>query len=297
MQRSLLSGSLIAVGAVALGSAGCSSDDSSSAPIQTSTPDTTSQGAATTTEPPISVATTLVAPTSTTSTSTTSSAVPSGDPLAYVEAITNDTYDELDAMLAEVAPDGPAAWYGLHQLAVRTALSDAGLDSLIGEQTVDQRGDAVTHCMSGDATIDDECLEFTDFIVDDGLLYTFSVDGVQIDDRLGVGGDPDSAAGVEASVVTSYRSIESDLLLVVVEVTAATPANLSLSGSTYVDPDGRQMSATQSVGPSDLQQGATALAIVGFAQADPGGTLVIEVSSDDFSNRGELTLNVPAAPS
>ena len=219
------------------------------------------------------------------------------DPLDYFEAIFNEDLSDPPALYADAEPGSPAAAYGAHQVNVRLVDRDAGLRP--EDLAVTSDGETVSVCDPPVAQAG-ECTIYGGFVNDiDGLLYTFTVDSVSIDDRLGseTPGQQRSSpvVGAGVRVMSSYRSVADDDLFVVVELTAVLRTELSLPEATYVDPTGRQVEVSSATGPRTLREGTRAFALLVFAQSDPGGQLFIEMFSPNFSNSEELSIEVPAA--
>ncbi len=192
-----------------------------------------------------------------TASTTTRSAI---DHVDYLDSIFNgelidpaDLYVE-DPLYAEAG--SPAAAYGSHRVNLR--LVDRGSGDPHREHIVTPDGDTVSVCR-GEAT-GDGCTIFAGFVTRrDGLVYTFTVDGVLIDDRLGDAfpSEKDSSAEVGTGIRTmsSYRSAETDNLSVVIELTAVLPSNVQLLDATYVDPTGRHVAPMDARGPERTPPG------------------------------------------
>jgi len=82
---------------------------------------------------------------------------------------------------------------------------------------------------------------------------------------------------VTFTLVAGYQSINTGVLNLVVEV-ANGPTKVSIysDSAVYIATTGRQVKATNSVAPSDIQPSASALILVGFADAVVGGRLVLK---------------------
>jgi hypothetical protein len=96
-------------------------------------------------------------------------------------------------------------------------------------------------------------------------------------------------------VLSSYRTISNDALIVNLDV--GSTANIRVDGfsASYVRPDGRQVSASNMVGPLELAANATAAISIVFPPADPGGRMVLELYDKDGQAVYSLEIPVPGA--
>lgn len=210
----------------------------------------------------------------------------------YFDAFATDRPQAMQAMLELSAPGSPAHLYARFQIASTQAETDQGGPPEPPE--VQLEGDVIRLC--NPPTIQtrpgvERCSAFADFTALPGsnLLTGFTVNGKPIGDRLVQGGSTASAGGARFTLAVGYQSVQSEMLLLVVEVSNG-PKKISIYGSeaTYVAANGRQVTATDSTGPFDVQPSASASVVVGFANATPGGRLIL--GGFDGTSAYEVTL-------
>jgi hypothetical protein len=215
-------------------------------------------------------------PTADTAATTTSTAGnPADDPTALGEQFVNLIFGSIGKApeaLALAAPDTPASRYAAFFGAMAAVDSANGFEATT-TSTVSSDGSIVKSCSDG------TCVEFEDFQVTDGLITSFTHQGVAIDDR---------------QVLRSYWSPFSDSLMLVLEITSADAVTIDWE-PTYTAPDGTEQSALfgSALGP-ELAAGETQQQYVGVGGAELGGALTITVT-DAAGAAVPLTLDVPAA--
>ncbi len=218
----------------------------------------------------------------------------------YLEAFSTGIPASMDAMIALAEPGTAAHAFAVHQRMVAAADQAQGL-TLKGPlpQSITVSGQLIELCdgPGEDAT----CAAFAGFkALPNGKLVTFTVNGTPIDTRLLLAADRPvvSAGGVSARVVTAYRSIQSDILEVTLEVRndrtqAVTIRDGNASYVTAGGQQGRFGRFGQTGDSTDLQPGASVPVTVTVPGEDPGGTLTVDVDSAGTNNKiGSLRLPV-----
>lgn len=201
--------------------------------------------------------------------------------LAYFDAFATDDPDIMEAMLDHVEPGSPAAIYTDVQIAAARATRQQGTPNDPHQSEVTD--DGIDLCPIDD--LERECLAYENFTITNDRLVTFSIDGIQIDDRLAAGGATSIQGDVEVELVGAYRSIASDTLLVAVNIRNDGDRSTSfwLSEAAYVSADGRQLSVSAVEGLNELRAGASSVAVFYVPQEDVGGTFFVV-----GRHRGEL---------
>lgn len=189
----------------------------------------------------------------------------------YIDAYAASDPETMSAMHDFAEPGSVAYVYATHQTAFARALRDDGAPPTAHRVTY-QDGEAEVCSVEGET-----CGVWADFTTDpeSGLLTGFTVNGQSLEGRiLGGSGESVSAAGAQFTLVSAYKSIQGENLWVVVEVAnGPEPISIYPWEAEYVTADGRQVSATDGLGPGDLRPDAKATHVLGFAGADPGGTV------------------------
>lgn len=211
----------------------------------------------------------------------------------YFEAFATDLPQAMAAMLELSAPDSPAHTYARFQTASIQVAADQGRPP--EPRTLELTGDAIRICTTRTEVSPgvEPCLSFSDFTAAPGseLLTGFMINGKPIQDRLVKGGDIVSAGGARFTLVVGYQSIQSETLLLVVEIVNG-PKKISIfsDSATYVGANGRQVKASGAEGPFEVQPSASASVVIGFAGATPHGRLILE--GYDGSSKYEVSFPV-----
>jgi hypothetical protein len=207
----------------------------------------------------------------------TGTAEPAGVEVAavvqYLEAL--DTVDASPALA--VASPRSAAWrYAEHQVAFEVARRASGSAAAADVVSPLDEGRFQT-CPDARTPF---CAVFGDFSADSsGRISAFTVDGVDISPRVGDPSDATAFGAVTARVRSSYRTVRSDALIVVVEVAADT--GVSFAGpASYTEPSGRSAAQVDVVAPPTLPADSISTVALVFQSVDPGGRLVWELSPD-----------------
>lgn len=239
----------------------------------------------------------------------TESATPTAEPTKppalvvakqYLEAFSTGIPASMDAMIALAEPGTAAHAFAVHQRMVAAADQAQGLTVKgPGPQSITVSGQLIELCdgPGEDAT----CAAFAGFkALPNGKLVTFTVDGTPIDTRLLLVADRPvvSAGGVSARVVTAYRSIQTDILEVTLEVRNGTTQAVTIrdGNASYVTARGQQGRFGrfgQTGDSTDLQPGASVPVTVTVPGEDPGGTLTVDVDRASTNEQiGSLRLPV-----
>lgn len=223
--------------------------------------------------------------------------VPTADPGAaarqYLEAFASGNATKMAAMLDLSEPGSAAHTYGQHQRALAEAIRAGG--GLEEAQTVTVAGDSIEVCFTG---VDPSCGTFSDFqALPTGKLTSFTVDGTAIESRLLPAAERPAigVADVSLRVISAYRTIQSDSLIVTLDVSNQSSRQVTVAtyDADYVTPDGRQAKVAEAVGLTDVQAGASTFMAVVVPAADHGGTLSVDVFTSDFDTLG--TVKIPVA--
>jgi len=194
----------------------------------------------------------------------------------YVEALA--TYDPaaMRGMLDVAAPGSLAESYARVQIALLRATQEAGGEVGGEPDTVEVLDGAVSKCAPADQV--ESCLRYDAFELDGDRLAAFAVQGVPLAQSTRGPGGSAEVEGARVAVPATYRSVESGLLVVPLELTsAAAPAALVLEEAVYVDPQGRRVQALDYDGPLEVAAGGVGTHYLRF-EADGGGRVEIPVT-------------------
>ncbi|CAN5777010.1 hypothetical protein BH24ACT5_BH24ACT5_13360 [soil metagenome] len=139
------------------------------------------------------------------------------------------------------------------------------------------------------------CDVFSDFVVEDGLLDSFSINKTTIDGRFGVVAGSRSYESLTLDAGISYRLINQQQLVVLVLMSAESGtagAEIRWSEAVFTDVNGTALPVdlTISLVPESVQGGESTGAMLRFPDAPPAGTLTVPVSSDGFATSSTATL-------
>lgn len=129
---------------------------------------------------------------------------------------------------------------------------------------------------------------FSDFLFEDSLLASFSINGVSLDARFGVVAAPRSFESLTFEAGISFRRITQQQLTIIIVMSAepgSTGAEIRWSEAMYTDANGTalRIDIDTSLAPSSVPGGARVGALLRFPDAPPAGTLTVPVSSDRFA--------------
>jgi hypothetical protein len=210
---------------------------------------------------------------------------------AYFDAMATLQPSTMRQMLDHAVEGSPAYVYASVQVAAVEALADQGMTDDAGDATVTETGMRVCNT---DIDGSRNCTDMEELTVTNGKLATFTVDGTQIDDRLAAGGATATEGATSVTLLGAYHSIQGDVLLVALDIVneGDEPTNLNIYSAEYVNDAGRQVSAGDAIGPSELRGGAAGSAVIYIPAQSVGGTFYLDGSSDDFMTSYEWELQL-----
>ena len=210
----------------------------------------------------------------------------------YFDAFATYRPAAMQPMLDHAAEGSAAHTYAAVQIANIDALADQGLTSEPATATY-LDGGAVEMCHATDDG-SRSCSVMADITVDGELLSTFTVDGAPIDQRLATGGATASDGNVTVTLLGAYHSVQADTLVVALDIHngADDVTNLNIYTAEYINDAGRQVTASDAVGPIELRSGAASYATIYFPAQGVGGTFYLEGYSEDFSRDYEWDLKL-----
>jgi hypothetical protein len=189
------------------------------------------------------------------------------------------------------APGSLAHLYSQHHTTFRQALEDSGT-ARPREDTVDATDGGVRICTSQVL-----CRTYTDPVQQDGLLTSFTVDGMPLAGHVVQPGARTGAEGVTVELVSGYETSRR-ALFVCVQATNASAVPVSVNGviATYPGPDGQPAMAAEAPGPLDpVAPGASAVVCPVFQAGQPGGRLRLELTRGTEGTPMPMELPVAAA--
>ena len=235
-------------------------------------------------------------PTSTTTSSTSSTTTPTTADTSPSTTVPADLGDRVLAQLAArtadsterarslAAPGSPAEAYFLHQVAALSIVGDQPVARLEGSEPwrVCDQVDGGARCRTFDALTTDA----------DGRLFSFEIDGRSIEGRLVVDGYTVSDGGVTVSLVSAYRTIPDDSMVVIVEIENGRSDGIIANGfaAVYSDPTLGDFEVASSVGLDAIAGGGSARMLFVFDSGDIAGDLVLPFTSADFTESFQITL-------
>lgn len=217
---------------------------------------------------------------------------PDVDPtvLAYFEAFATAELASLREMAEHAAEGSPAAVYADAQVAFRTIVQQIGESA--SSDSVIEEDDALLLCGGSES-----CTRFDGFVMEDGLLSSFAVDGVGVSERLAAGGPSDVQNDITVSLVAAYRTA-SDTLMVLLNITndADQTVAVDVFDLEYVSPDGRQIPFPEYYpwNRHNVRPGATVLAAGWVPDEDIGGTVYLPGFPEESLDRYEWA--IPLVP-
>ena len=240
-----------------------------------------------------------------TATQSTESAAPSVSPSpAEVEVSAASTREIADAIaiggdpdaireaMKFTAADSVANAYLLH----RSYLAEAGLDggsAYSDSEVTELSGGEYKVC--DDPTNEKTCAVLGDFKADaSGKIVDFTVAGKPLKGRLTVGnGQKVKAGGGAFTFLTAYKTITSNALDVTVKMESGGKAlSPNIYSATYRGPDGKQRTATDAVGPTELDADSNSVASFSFKGVKPGGKVTLEGCVEDCDSSFKAVIKV-----
>ncbi|MEC3895717.1 hypothetical protein [Nocardiopsis sp. LDBS1602] len=213
------------------------------------------------------------------------------DATEYMMALAR--FDDPEAMrrgTALAVEDSAAHLYLRHFAQVAAALDEAG--EIPDAASVEPDADGFEVCPAEPAP--GTCARFTDFTTEEGLVTGFRIDDIDPGERLVSAQDTTAgSAGVEARLITAYRSITRDDLVVTAEFTTTDDADLDLPGASYTTTDGERRRASEAIGDHHLEGGRTTQTMLAFPAGTPlGGRLAVGGCLAECSSRVDLEIPV-----
>lgn len=204
------------------------------------------------------------------------------DAKRFFDAIASSDPEKMAAVTDVAAPGSIAAAYLQEQSDVANAGIDAGSPYEGGEaQKVDG---GYENCVeTGDA---DSCVTWANLEQVDGKLAKFTINDVDISDRIAIGDGTSVKASAAAQVefLSAYKSIQADVVFVNLKVTSGKDAiSLNSYSATYRGIDKRQSTATgDSTSTTELEADSTAYISLVFKASAIGGTVKLGVYDKNF---------------
>ena len=179
--------------------------------------------------------------------------------------------DAMRAALRLTAPNSVAYVYLDHEANVAEASLDGGQQLPKVELTPVGDG-SFTACDPTDPT---NCRTFGGFKVNAaGKLVDLTVNKQQIRPRITAGnGQAVTAGGTTFTFLTAYRSIQSNALYVTVKIETGTqPIDANISSATYRGPDGKQRTAANSAGVTQIDANSNTIVAVFVKGVEASGS-------------------------
>ena len=204
----------------------------------------------------------------------------------YLQALADGSFEQ---MIGISAPGSVADLYARHTQALYEIQIDAGETPEEREVTVADETVTVAFTPPGAAAVR---TEWTDFTLDrEGDLVSFTIDGVALDDRLFVDGEPVRTGDVTAEVVSAFELVSNDSPVVIVELTNQGDGDYRLLAAEYEAPDG----TVEPTGPTGdglvVPSGASNRVALVFGTAEFGGTVILQGEQGDTLLEHELPLS------
>ncbi|MFV2197780.1 hypothetical protein [Nocardiopsis sp. LOL_012] len=211
----------------------------------------------------------------------------------YTEALTATGDPDRMAEGWTSATDGSTAHtYLRHRTYVARAWADEGRP--LADETAEPVDGGVRICREAPPADGTRCADLTDFAYEDGLVSGFRVDGLDPAPYLVEGGtDPASSTGIQATVLTAYRSVTDPVMVVVLGISTKESADLDLSGAVYRGPGDDEVRAQAAGGERELDAGDDTQAALYFRDVDLGGEVVLTGCLEECSAFVDLTVPVP----
>ncbi len=198
------------------------------------------------------------------------------DLAAFVDAIgSEDDPDAMRAALKLTAPGSSAEAYVRHLANVVESTLDGGGSGV--KQTVERTGDSFKSC--DDPGDESSCATFAGFkITPAGKISELTVNGKSIGDRITVGnGSAVTTGGAKFTFLTAYKSIMSNALFVTVKVKSGNrPISVNNYSAVYRSPDGKQRTATDAMGPTDIAADSSSIVTMVFKGVAVGGKVTMD---------------------
>lgn len=204
-----------------------------------------------------------------------------GDIEKYFDAISSADPTKIEDVLTLAAPSSIAFAYLRYQEDANNAAIDGG--SPYPESTMTKVDGGFKNC--NDPADKSSCAVWADFESVDGKLAKFTVNGVDLKDRISIGDGSKAKVGSLGTIefLGAYQSVQTGDVAVNVRVTSNKDAiNIASYEATYRGTDKRQITAASIAGPTELGADSTAYVSMFFEHAKPGGELKMTLNSEDF---------------
>lgn len=222
----------------------------------------------------------------------------------FFKALATADPAEMKTMINDAVPGSTAAKYATVQTAYAEASVGAGTRNPPAFYSED--GDTIRTCSTSPTASTTttsvpgpkDCTVFSDFVVDKKThqLADFKADKIDIATRIVTGGAPQGVLGATITPVGAYRTVQSDSLVVIFDVTAGNkPIDVSTYSASYITSDGRQVApdAGNSVIPATTVQPTARVRYVSvYPSADVGGHLALPLTSGS-PDYASATVNIP----
>ncbi|MDS2171336.1 hypothetical protein Q7C18_01320 [Nesterenkonia sp. CL21] len=205
--------------------------------------------------------------------------LPSEDQLQeFVDAIAASTPSALRDAADLVMPDSPAADYLTYYTHNIEASIDAGLTEDGGESSDIEDGYEACATYDGETS----CTAYTESTGRDGQIYSFLVEGREIEDRLivGSGESVETLGGSTVEFIAAYLNANDTHLLVAYELHTG-DARLQMPLTSYRGPSGRQSQSDGDWGARSLSPDSMSHYVASFPSAELGGELHLELVDED----------------
>lgn len=199
----------------------------------------------------------------------------------YFEAIASGDPTKTEDVLPLTAPGSIAFAYARYRADADNAAIDGGTP--LPASTITKVDGGFESC--DDAADKSTCVVWSDFESVGGKLAKFTVNGVDIADRISIGDGSKTNVGSLGTIefLGAYQSVQNGGVIVNTRVTSKKDAiNIASYEATYRGTDKRQTTAAEAAGPTELGADSTAYVSMYFEHAKPGGELKMSLSSKDF---------------
>lgn len=200
----------------------------------------------------------------------------------FFKAISSADPDRIEGVKSLAAPDSVAAAYAQQQQDVINAGIDGGVPQ--DESTLKKVDKGYENCPSGQP---DSCIVWDDFEAARGKLAKFTVDDIDITDRISIGDGSTKKAGDLATLEfrSAYKSVQSGHVFVSVLVTSSNEKiNIGSYEATYRGVDKRQSTAVDVSGLTELDADSVATLAMVFKAAEVGGTVKVRIMNSEYAN-------------
>lgn len=205
----------------------------------------------------------------------------------FVDAIAADTAGPLRDAQDLVAPDSPASDYLTYFAHTTEAEIDAGFSLLASDVTEVEDGYEACAETEGKRS----CATYTGFTGQEGQIYSFLVEGREIEDRLimSTGETVEAPRGASLEFVAAYLNANDTHLLVAYELRSGS-TGLHMPLTSYRGPEGRQSQSERAWGALNLAPDSMSHYVAMFPGAEQGGELHLELVEEDGGGSSTVVL-------